>query len=110
MSFRRDGEAEHHESLQWSAWKRRFAHLLHGCGLPPGVLRSRRDWEYLLANGYWCEDFYGKHVGNIDFDLNELSPDQTNKLRQLLEQTLTDLEKERGCAAWHHVCPPNNGA
>lgn len=108
MRFRRDGKSEHRGERDWDAWKHSNADLLPACGLPQGVLRSQRDWNYLLDNGYWCEDFYGKHVGNIDFDLDELTPDQNEAFRQLLHRTLSDEEKRRGCAAWHHVCPPNS--
>jgi hypothetical protein len=110
MSFRRDGEVNHREQREWEAWKELHADLLRECGLPLGVLRSRRDWLYLLRYGYWCEDYYGKHVNNIDFDLNELSPEQTSAFRQLLEQALSDELKIRGCAGWHHVQPPGNEA
>jgi hypothetical protein len=107
MSFRRDGKIEHRDERDWDAWKRSNADLLSACGLPPGVLRSHRDWNYLLDNGYWCEEYYGKHVGNIEFDLDELTPDQNEAFRQLLHRTLSDEDKRLGCAAWHHVCPPN---
>ena len=107
MSFRRDGKDDHRDQCDWDAWKLSNADLLPACGLPPGVLRSRRDWDYLLDNGYWCEEYYGKHVGNIDFDLDALTADQIEAFRQLLHRTLSDEDQRRGCAAWHHVCPPD---
>ena len=84
MSFRRHGKAEHHAAREWDAWKRANASVLSRCGLPVGILRSRRDWEYLLRYGYWCEDFYGAHFNKIDFSLDELTPDQAEAFRQLL--------------------------
>ena len=107
MSFRRDGKAHHQDQRDWDAWKYAHADLIAACGLPPGIFRSRGDWEYLMQYGYWCEAYYGAYVGNIDFDLSELNPEQKNAFRQLLECTLTDQERLRGCAAWHHVCPPS---
>jgi hypothetical protein len=109
MSFRRDGKSQHDDQFDWEAWTRTNANLLNACGLPLGVLRSRRDWKYLLRFGYWCKDYYGSHVGNIDFQLSELNEPQTAAFRQLLDRTLTDDEKQRGCAAWHHVQPPSGG-
>jgi hypothetical protein len=107
MNFRRDGKTEHEDEREWELWKRVNADLIPLCGLPPGVLRSRRDWEYLLEYGYWCEDYYGKHIGNIDFDLDELAPEENWALRQLLQRTLTDEGQRRRCSAWHYVCPPS---
>lgn len=106
MSFQRQGKSEHANQREWEAWKLRNNDLLSCCGLPPGVVRSRRDWEYLLSNGYWCSNWHGEHINNIDFDLSELSDKQTNAFRQLLELTLTNVEKQMGCAAWHYVNPP----
>jgi hypothetical protein len=108
MGFHREGESGHIERESWDAWVHANSDLLAHCGLPPGVLESRRDWQYLLRYGYWCEDFYGKHIGKIDFDLNQLTPSQCDALRRLLERTLTAVEKRRGCAAWHHVHPPTD--
>jgi len=104
MSFGRD--AEHDERQVWESWRTENAELLAASGLPPGVVGSRKDWDYLMRYGYWCEDFFGSHVGNIDFDLNELTPTQNAAFRLLLEKTLTLEEKQRGCAAWHRVYPP----
>ena len=108
MNFRRDGKTAHDEQREWEAWKHANADLLDACDLPQGVLRSRRDWQYLL-HGNWCDEHYGKHVTKTDFDLDQLTPAQTNAFRHLLERTLTDEEKHRTCAAWHHVCPPLTG-
>jgi hypothetical protein len=83
MSFRRDGKNLHDEKQSWEAWKLLHADLLAQCGLPPGVLRSRRDWEYLLRFGYWCEQYFGEHINNIDFSLSELAPSQAEAFRQL---------------------------
>ena len=106
MNFRRDGKTVHEDESAWNSWLAANADLLQLCGLPPGVLRSRRDWQYLLDNGYWCRDYYGSHVGLVDFDLNSMNPSQLKAFHGLLEQTLTDDEKCCGCAAWHYVCPP----
>lgn len=106
MSFRRDGENKHIRQKDWHKWKQFNADLLDECNLPIGVLRSRSDWEYLLKYGYWCEDYYGKYVGNIDFDLCELTPLQKDAFRKLLDRTLTADEKRAGSAAWHFVYPP----
>lgn len=106
MGFRRDGKSEYSDQNAFDEWKRLNGDLLTKCGLPIGVLRSRGDWDYLLEHGYWCEDYYGKHVGNIDFDLDEQTPEQRSAFRKLLERTLNEEERERGCAAWHHVHPP----
>ncbi len=105
MSFRRDGKSEHIEQRDWENWRQLHADLISECGFPPSVFRSRRDWEYLLRYGYWCEDYYGSHIGKIDFDLDELDAVQTSALRRLLERTLSDEQKQRGCAAWHFVHP-----
>jgi hypothetical protein len=105
VSFRRDSKTEHAEERTWENWLKRHADLILQCGLPPRVFRSRRDWEYLLRYGYWCENDYGSHIGKIDFDLDELDAAQTSALRRLLELTLSDEQKQRGCAAWHFVHP-----
>src|SRR5262245_5841208 len=102
MGFRRDGKAAHEESRQWQAWLGAHAELLRDCGLPPGVLQSRADWEYLLRFGYHCGGAYP----GIDFRLEDLSPSQAAALRALLAQALSAEEKRRGGAAWHFVCPP----
>lgn len=106
MSFRRNGKSENHDRREWDTWRQAYADLLARCGLPPGVLRSRRDWEYLLRYGYWCEGAYVAHIGKIDFSLNELTPAQTEAFRELLTITLSDEQKRRGSAGWHLVCPP----
>src|SRR3954466_2522964 len=107
MSFRRDGNTAHRDQREWNAWKRQHADLLRQSGLPDGVLRSRRDWQYLLRYGYWCEDYYGKFVGHpIDFGLEQLTPTQLDAFRELLTRVLSDEEKQRGSAGWHCVCPP----
>lgn len=105
MSFRRNGKSKHHERREWDAWKREHAELLARCGLPPGVLRSRGDWEYLLYYGYWCAAYYGAYINNIDFSLDELTPAQAAAFRELLTVTLSDEEK-RSSVGWHRVCPP----
>ena len=106
MGYRHQGKTEHEARRLWDKWKQANAALLAHCGLPPGVLRSRRDWDYLLRYGYWCDEAYGRDINKIDFDLSELTPAQTAALRQLLTATLNDEQKQHGCAAWHHVCPP----
>jgi len=106
MSFRRDGKSAHEDKRSWDAWKAANADLLRACGLPPGILRGWRDWNYLMKYGHWCEHYYGAHIGKIDFDLSELNAEQKAVFRQLLERTLDDDEKKQGCAAWHYVCPP----
>jgi hypothetical protein len=107
MSFRRDGKTAHQAKQEWDEWKHANADLIPAYGLPPGVFRTRDDWESLLLYGYWCEEYYGKYVGNIDFHLDELTPAQEDALFQLLERTLTDEEKTHGCAEWHYGCPPD---
>jgi len=106
MSFRRDGKRVHNEHRTWDELMAANADLIPACGLPAGVLRSPRDCKYLLDYGYWCENHYGEHVGNIDFDLNELNSSQRVAFRVLLERVLSAEEKQPGCAAWHFVCPP----
>jgi hypothetical protein len=106
MSFRRDGNVAHEERQLWDAWKLANADILPLCGLPLGAIRSPRDWNYLLQNGYWCANHYGEHVGNIDFDLAELNPSEKEAFRLLPERTLSEQEKQHGCAAWHFVHPP----
>lgn len=108
MSFRRKGNTEHGKLRDWENWLQKHADLISECGLPSGVFRSRRDWEYLLRYGYWCENNYGSHIGKIDFDLDELDSAQARAFGMLLEQTLTVDEKQRGCAAWHFVHPPGS--
>jgi hypothetical protein len=105
MSFRRD--AKHNERMEWEAWRTANAELIAASGLPPGVTRSRNDWNYLMKYGYWCENYFGAFINNIDFDLNELNQEQLKAFRLLLERTLTDEDKSHGCAAWHRVCPPS---
>jgi hypothetical protein len=70
------------------------------------VLRSRRDWDYLLRYGYWCDNGYGAHINKVDFSLNELTPIQAESFRELLTATLSDEQKQRGSAGWHFLCPP----
>ncbi len=108
MNFRRNGKIEHTRQYEWDEWKKLHDDLLSLCQFPLCVMRSRRDWDYLLDYGYWCNNFYGEHVGNIDFDLDELNAQQTDAFRLLLERTLTDEDKQRGCAGWHHVHPPHS--
>lgn len=102
MGFRRDGNAVHEESRKWQAWLAAHAELLRACSLPPDVLRSRADWEYLLRFGYHCRAVYP----DIDFRLEDLSASQTIAFRELLARTLSAEEKRRGSAAWHFVSPP----
>ena len=109
MSFRRDGKSQHEDDRDWETWTRSNADLLPACGLPPGVLRSRRDWDYLLEHGYWCADYYGKHVGNIDFDLSELAADQNDAFRELLQRTLTDEEKTSRLCRMASCLPTQRG-
>src|SRR5262249_12231009 len=103
MGFRRDGKGLHKEAAEWATWKAANAKLLRMSGLPPGVLRSRADWEYLLRYGYHCSDPYP----NIDYNLDEQTTTQRAAFRTLLEKVLTAEEKSRGSAGWHHVHPPN---
>ena len=77
MGFRRDGKKAHDDQLTWDEWTRINADLLPACGLPPGVLRSRRDWEYLLRYGYWCEDSYGSHIAGSTLNLRSSTPFKT---------------------------------
>jgi hypothetical protein len=100
--FRRDGKAAHEQSVLWDEWLNRNAALLEPCGLPPTVLRSRADWEYLLRYGYHCDGPYP----NIDFNLDEQTEQQRFAFRALLDHVLTDDQKRRGCAGWHHVSSP----
>lgn len=87
MSFRRNGKASHDERRDWEAWNQSHADLIAKCGLPPGILRSRRGWEYLLRYGYWCENFYEEHINKTDFSLKELTPAQREAFEQLRAQT-----------------------
>jgi hypothetical protein len=103
MGYRRNAKEAHDEHQAWEAWKRSNADLLTKCGLPPGVLRSRRDWDYLIRYGYWCEGPYGEHINKIDFSLGELRRNQLGAFRQLLEKVLSEEEKRRGSAGWHWV-------
>jgi hypothetical protein len=103
MAFRRKGELAHREAQEWEAWREANRDLIAAAGLPLSMLRSRRDWEYLLRYGYHCEGPYP----NIDYKLDEQSSAQRNAFRQLLEMTLTDEQKARGSAGWHHVHPPS---
>ena len=105
MAFRRKGKKAHAERQDWEQWKSRHAELLAKCGLPPGVLRTRRDWNYLLKYGYWCDGPYGHHINKIDFKLEEMNAIQLKAFRELLERVLTDNEKRRGNAVWHHNTP-----
>jgi hypothetical protein len=107
MSYRRQGKKAHDDDREWDAWKREHAELLKRCAIPPGPLRSREDWQYLLRYGYWREHSYGKFSHRWgDFSLHELARDQREAFRELLTSTLTDAEKARGSAGWHLVCPP----
>lgn len=86
MSYRRPGKAAFEEQRKWAAWKQKHARLLAESGLPPGVLRSRRDWNYLLRYGYWCEGAYGEYINKIDFSLKELTPSQLEAFESLRMQ------------------------
>ncbi len=103
MSFRRGSKAIHQQSRQWAEWLAVHVELLRAAGLPPSVLRSRDDWEYLLRYGYHCGEAYP----DIDFHLEELTPSQKVAFQNLLEQTLSKEERQRGNAGWHFVCPPS---
>ena len=100
MGFRRDGKKAHAETRSWQAWLAEYAELLRAAGLPPQVLRSRADWEYVLRHGYhgWPR---------IDFLLEELTAPERRAFRRLLEVSLSAEERQRGCAGWHFVCPPS---
>jgi hypothetical protein len=102
MAFRRQGKAQFGRSRRWATWLATNVGLLKAAGLPLSVLRTRADWEYLLRYGYHCTGPYPA----IDYSLEEMSLPQKTAFRQLLEQTLTHDEKQRGSAAWHFVCPP----
>jgi hypothetical protein len=102
MRFQRKGKDAHEEFVRWQAWKDANAALLQAAGLPLSVLRSRKDWDYLLRYGYHCEGVYP----NIDFNLDEMTEAQLVAFRELLEKSLTDEEKTRGSAGWHYVHPP----
>jgi hypothetical protein len=102
MRFRRGEKEAHDEAARWQAWKNAHVALLQAAGLPLRVLRSRRDWDYLLRYGYHCEGAYP----NINFNLDDMTEAQRAAFRELLERTLTDDEKKRGSAGWHHVHPP----
>jgi hypothetical protein len=99
MPFRRDGKAASVAARDWQRWLTQNAALIRAAGLPPHVLTSRADWEYLLRTGY-----HG--YPQPDFVLDELSAVQRDAFRRLLETTLTLGERVRGCAGWHFVCPP----
>src|SRR5262245_60914639 len=101
MAFRRHGKQAYEEAREWEDWKEDNRELLEAVGMPSSVLRSRRDWEYLLRYGYHCDGPYP----NIDYMLDEQTPQQKDAFRRLLERTLTDEQKARGSAGWHHVHP-----
>jgi hypothetical protein len=103
MSFRRAGKNEHAATQSWRAWLERYAEMLRDAGLPPSILESPAEWEYLLRYGYHCDGAYP----NIDFRLDELSEAQRAAFKRLLEVALTAEEKQRGSAGWHFVCPPS---
>jgi hypothetical protein len=103
MSFRREGKKAHAEQHEWTSWNRKYSTLIAECGLPPGVLKSKRDWKYLLKYGYWCDGPYGKHINKIDFTLEELTGKRLLAFCRLLDAALTEEEKQRGNAAWHYV-------
>ncbi|QEG30651.1 hypothetical protein GobsT_54570 [Gemmata obscuriglobus] len=103
MGFRRDGRRSRTERLAWHEWRGQYAELLAASGLPPQVLRSRGDWDYLLRYGYHASPY-----PQIDFRLEELSLEQREAFRVLLETVLSPEEQERGCAGWHFVCPPDS--
>ena len=100
MGFRRQGKEEHTERKSWEAWLEANADLIPKCGFPPGVFRSRGDWEYLLEKGYWCEYWYGAFITNIDYSLDDLTPVQAEAYKELLERTLSDEQKSGGSAGW----------
>jgi hypothetical protein len=102
VAFRRNGKLKHSEGRSWNAWWEKHEELLRATGLPQSVLRSRKDWNYLLFYGYHCNRAYP----NIDFTLEELSAGQRTAFRQLLEAVLSEEEKQRGSPGWHFVCPP----
>jgi hypothetical protein len=83
MSFRRNGKDEHHARREWEAWKHAHADLLARSGLPAETFRTRRDWDYLVRYGYWCKGAYGEYINNIDFSLDELTPEQLAAYEQL---------------------------
>jgi hypothetical protein len=102
MSFRRKGKEAHEESVQWQAWKDANEELLRAAGMPFCVLRTRGDWDYLIRYGYHCAGTYA----NIDYKLDDMTESQRAAFRELLKKTLTDDEKQRGSAGWHHVHSP----
>jgi hypothetical protein len=101
MGFRQVGKRAHVDRREWQAWLERHAELLRMARLPPQVLATRADWEYLLRYGYHADPY-----PEIDFRLEELNPAQRAAFRLLLEAVLSPDERRRGCAGWHFVCPP----
>jgi hypothetical protein len=83
MTFRRKGDKEHADQREWHRWKDEHAATIEQTGLPAGVLQTRADWEYFLRYGYWCADYYGAHVGKIDFGEAELTTEQASAVRLL---------------------------
>ena len=102
MGFRRKGKQAHTEKQAWTAWQEQHSTLLRASGLPWHVLRTRADWEYLLCYGYHADPY-----PQIDFRLEELTPAQRDAFRLLLEAALSPEDRQRGCAGWHFVCPPD---
>jgi hypothetical protein len=101
MAFRRDGKSAHAHTRDWREWLERHSDLLRASGLPPQVLRTRKDWDYLLRYGY-----HG--YPQIDFQLEELTADQRAAFRRLLEVALSSEARRHGNAGWHFVCPPGS--
>jgi hypothetical protein len=103
MAFRRDGNQAYQDSREWETWKDANRDLITAAGLPLSVLRSRADWEYLLRYGYHCDGPYPE----IDYKLDGQTSAQRDAFRRLMEATLTDEEKARGSAGWHHMRSPS---
>jgi len=103
MAFRRDGQKAHAEQRAWYAWREQYAELLQASGIPSQVLKTRKDWEYLLFYGYHADPY-----PEIDFRLEELTSAQRDAFRLLLAATLSHEEQQRGCAGLHFVSPPES--
>jgi hypothetical protein len=79
MSYRRNSEA----ALRWRRWRLKNRSAIEKVGIPEKVLHDELTWLVFLEHG-WLDDF----------DVDSLSTEQKQALRDWLETELSESEKQ----------------
>jgi hypothetical protein len=92
MSYRRNSEA----ALRWRKWRLRNRADIEKAGIPETVLKDELTWLVFLEHG-WFDDF----------DVDSLSTEQKQALRDWLETELSESEKQSTSVALQLRAQPN---